>query len=174
MKKNLKEQIDRGLELMDVWSHPFSHILKEQSPDLNTLLSDTTITTRGDKMSIEYGGNRQCFKLWVTKVGTMDVKYATKKSNGVWDIDFCIPLGKGTVIKLAMGLINSSLPRGVTASHKSSGCEKSGFMNDQDMLDLRIDPNKMGWDAEEFEQFLIGNKVLDFNSNDAELKAYSC
>ena len=170
MKNNLKEQINRSLELMDV-----SVILEQEEPTLDVLLSDTTVSKKGSKVSIEYEGNRQCFKLWVSKgVGTMDCKYAAKKSNGVWDIDFCIPRGYGTVVKAAMPLITRSLPDGVTASHKSSGCEKSGFMNDEDMLDLRIDPIKMGWNAAEFQDFLEGNRTLDFGSDDAELVAYNC
>ena len=170
MKSNLKEQINRSLELMDV-----SVILEQEEPTLDTLLGDTTISKKGSKVSIEYGGNRQCFKLWVSKgVGVMDVKYAAKKDNGVWDIDFCIPSGYGTVVKAAMPLITRSLPDGVTASHKSSGCPKSGFMNDEDMLDLRIDPIEMGWDAKEFEEFLKGKRTLDFNSDDAKLKGYTC
>ena len=42
------------------------------------------------------------------------------------------------------------------------------------MLDLRIDPIEMGWDAKEFEEFLQGKRTLDFNSDDAKLKGYTC
>lgn len=171
MKSNLKEQINRSLELMDV-----SVILENEfSPTLDTLLSDTTISTNGSTVSIEYGGNRQCFKLWVSQgVGVMDVNYAAKKDNGVWDIDFCIPRGYGNVVNAAMGLIERSLPDGVTADHVSNGCEKEGWMNDEDMLDLIIDPIEMGWDAKEFEEFLQGKRTLDFNSDDAKLMGYTC
>lgn len=170
MKERLKEEISRSLEIMGI-----SIIKEQEEPTLNELLSDTTISRRGSKVSIEYGGNRQCFKLWISKgVGVMDVKYAKKKSNGIWDIDFCIPRGYGNVVNAAMGLIKRSLPDGVTADHVSNGCEKAGWMNDEDMLDLRIDPIEMGWNAEEFKEFLEGKRTLDFGSKDAELRGYSC
>ena len=183
MKKNIQEDINRNLEIMGV------SLIKEQEQeeDLVTLLGDTTITRDGDYFQVTYdppgSGNRvdQCFQLWLVKVGNMDSSYAKIHKNGKWYLDFCIPTGKGTMVKAYLDgdlqwLENLGIdiqpfvePKGVDVEHDSGGCS---WKNDE--LEIIIDPLEMNWVASEFKEFLNGERDLDFGNDDIKLKSYKC
>ena len=179
MKESIKEEIDRNKSLMG--------IISEQDMDIEGLLSDTTLTKNGNSFQIEYDSDAagdqvfSCFKLWLTKVGEMDCSYA-KITNGKWYLDFCIPTGKGNLVKaylngnlqflenLGVNIKPFKEPRGVDVTHDSGGCSWTS-----DELELIIDPIKMGWDPKEYFNFVrYGEGDLFKSQNDIKLTKQNC